>query len=135
MTLLKHEPSAQIPWQKTMLGLPFVELATCEISCALPPTSSDAPATTAHVDKKVERLRLVCVLIASLRLKPSPMPRTVLSVFVTVSVGQKLFDEIEEVFTCAKGAQLLGPPGRKTLQEWCDEIQRAPVNVKRRGVR
>jgi hypothetical protein len=32
--LLKHEPSAQIPWQKTMLGLPF-ELAICKISSRL----------------------------------------------------------------------------------------------------
>ena len=62
MTLLKQDPSAQIPWQKTMLGLP---LDTRDISSA--PTAGRpvvaATATAAPVDKKFERLRLLCVFI------------------------------------------------------------------------
>ena len=43
MTLLKHEPSAQIPWQNTMLGLtcgaiapPFSGVTTDNRSCCKP---------------------------------------------------------------------------------------------------
>ena len=30
ITLLKHEPSGQMPWQKTMLGLVFVDVFILE---------------------------------------------------------------------------------------------------------
>src|SRR5579863_1640696 len=64
MTLLKHEPSAQIPWQKTMLG--FAELLTVETSSAFAAVKlpkNEAPANAALVDRNVERLTLLRVLI------------------------------------------------------------------------
>lgn len=63
MTLLKHEPSAQIPWQKTMLGL--AELLTVETSSAFAAVKSpknEAPANAALVVRNVERLTLLGVL-------------------------------------------------------------------------
>jgi hypothetical protein len=35
MTLLKHEPSAQMPWQNTMAGLIFVDILVLLIDRAL----------------------------------------------------------------------------------------------------
>ncbi len=64
MTLLKHEPSAQIPWQNTMLG--FAELLTVETSSAFAAVKlpkNEAPANAALADRNVERLTLLRVLI------------------------------------------------------------------------
>ncbi|MGB6644327.1 MAG: hypothetical protein WBE35_04810, partial [Candidatus Cybelea sp.] len=53
MTLLKHEPSAQIPWQKTMLGFP--ELLTFETSPAFAAgtnsVKNEAPSNAELVDR------------------------------------------------------------------------------------
>jgi hypothetical protein len=43
MTLLKHEPSAQMPWQNTMLGLvPFI-LLSCSYGCGEVKSFSSRP--------------------------------------------------------------------------------------------
>lgn len=53
MTLLKHEPSAQIPWQKTILGFP--ELLTIETSLAFAAgtdlATNEAPSNAELVDR------------------------------------------------------------------------------------
>lgn len=63
MTLLKHEPSAQIPWQNTMLG--FAELLTFETSSAFAAVANspknEAPTNAALVDRNEERLTLLRV--------------------------------------------------------------------------
>src|SRR5882672_5879515 len=60
ITLLKHEPSAQIPWQKTMLGLACVDVFTVE-----PPFIGKArPAATLAWKASPPALEHSCVAIS-----------------------------------------------------------------------
>jgi hypothetical protein len=67
MTLLKHEPSAQIPWQKTILGFP--EPLTFETSPAFAAgtnvTTDEAPSNAELFDKNPDQMTLRGVLMMS----------------------------------------------------------------------
>src|SRR5216683_7923988 len=60
ITLLKHEPSAQIPWQKTMLGLVCVDLFILEPPGDSYPLAALAPMVDRRPRKRLGESRRFC---------------------------------------------------------------------------